>query len=607
MTAIDIARSIFKFTDNALNIHSADVANAQQDGATKTLVHATTISSEGSAIGIDYTISHYVNPKTQRSLRNYSGEVSYKDALAGYLQNIYSLVGSKGAQKSLNYQVSDNGKVAHNLTVEAKENQKLQFIESIQKTINYITTCNNELTKLQYEADGDIATKVVLVNQKIELLAKKNIEIAQLASNESNNVNAAQIIKLEDERNQLAKDLNDLMDVTVELYKEGQLNIKTSNGRYLVFGGNTFGLSFTPALPGGALNGIIYNGSTDITNEITKGSLKGLVQIRDSYIPGEIAKLDNFAKVYADSVNAIHNTGTSLDVPNSLSSTTGVPGFVGPLTAASVVSGTGTVRFAVVDNSVRSKSLVNYYDMPLANNMTIQNIIDNINGAAVGLTASLSAGSLVITATDPNHGVAMGEVSGSATPKLSSGAVFSAGNSSGFSHFFGFNNIINTGTYYPGDASTGFSSILSVNSAFPGKGGRLAIHQLINHSPPTLDVVAVPEDALKPAEDLYKAFSINSYSFPAAGGFATVGVTMKEYGQMISSSIIETEKNNRQALKQDEISLKEAARINYQESGINPKEKLMEMKTINELRSIGAKILKLVTEANEMLDRIIFR
>jgi flagellar hook-associated protein 1 FlgK len=54
-------------------------------------------------------------------------------------------------------------------------------------------------------------------------------------------------------------------------------------------------------------------GDADVTADFTGGRLGGLLQVRDSIIPGYTARLDQLAYDVATAVNALHATGYDLD------------------------------------------------------------------------------------------------------------------------------------------------------------------------------------------------------------------------------------------------------------------------------------------------------
>ena len=70
-------------------------------------------------------------------------------------------------------------------------------------------------------------------------------------------------------------------------------------------------------------SGITVNG-VDITAQITSGDIGALIGLRDTVLPAAQSQLDQLATQLADSLNAVHNTGTSLPPPSTLTGTAAV-------------------------------------------------------------------------------------------------------------------------------------------------------------------------------------------------------------------------------------------------------------------------------------------
>ena len=80
------------------------------------------------------------------------------------------------------------------------------------------------------------------------------------------------------------------------------------SGRALVIGESAYPLETTAD----AVTAI-HLGDADVTADFTGGRLGGLLQVRDSIIPGYIARLDELAYDLANAVNGLHATGYDLD------------------------------------------------------------------------------------------------------------------------------------------------------------------------------------------------------------------------------------------------------------------------------------------------------
>jgi flagellar hook-associated protein 1 FlgK len=101
--------------------------------------------------------------------------------------------------------------------------------------------------------------------------------------------------------------------------------VSIGTGRALVVGGNTYALGIGSAGISGFAT--VTSGGVDITSEIKRGAVGGLLEVRDTLVPGYQNRLDQLAFGVAQQVNALHTAGYTA---------TGVSGqtFFTPLTTA---------------------------------------------------------------------------------------------------------------------------------------------------------------------------------------------------------------------------------------------------------------------------------
>ena len=115
----------------------------------------------------------------------------------------------------------------------------------------------------------------------------------------------------EDEQQSLVGQLSQLTDVRMSFRSDGGVDLDSASGRSLVIGSTAYPLTATAADPSG--NHAISLNGTDITASLTGGRLGGLLSVRDTVLPGYIAKLDEQAYAMASAVNTAHAAGFDLD------------------------------------------------------------------------------------------------------------------------------------------------------------------------------------------------------------------------------------------------------------------------------------------------------
>jgi flagellar hook-associated protein 1 len=167
---------------------------------------------------------------------------------------------------------------------------------------SFNNTANN-LTQQQQNLDLSVVQTVSQINQLSQQIAQLN---GQISSLENVDQNAGTFI---DQRQQAIDQLSGLVDVNV-INANNSLTLTTANGAPLVTGQQSFQLN-TQTLPNGLHD--VYSNGSDITSQITSGTLGGTLQARDQEIPAIENQLDTLAAGIANSVNAVQTTGYDLN------------------------------------------------------------------------------------------------------------------------------------------------------------------------------------------------------------------------------------------------------------------------------------------------------
>ncbi len=157
------------------------------------------------------------------------------------------------------------------------------------------------LKSLQSNTDLSVVQSVTQINQLTQQIAGLNVQI-------SNQVSLGQDAgSFQDQRTQLVRQLSGLVDISETQAGNGSLTIATTSGASLVDGSQSFALT-TQINPNTTYHDVYANG-TDITSNITGGSLGGDIQARDQSIPGVLNQLDTLAYNIETSVNTQSKAG----------------------------------------------------------------------------------------------------------------------------------------------------------------------------------------------------------------------------------------------------------------------------------------------------------
>jgi len=423
------------------------------------------------------------------------------------------------------------------------------------------------IQKLRSSADQDIASSVSDVNQQLKTIASLNAQIKQAAAS------GQPTGDLEDQRNTALQDVASKMNVNYFISSAGDMQVYTASGQTLVDSSahelsystvsSVTGATTYSSTSSSGFSGITVNG-VDITAQITSGDIGALIGLRDTVLPAAQSQLDQLATQLADSLNAVHNTGTSLPPPSTLTGTAAV-------TSSTQLSATGTARIAVAD---QSGSLVSYQDLDLSSYSTVGDLVSAINGIS-GLTASINSnGNVVISSTSSSNGVSINEMSSSVG---SSGA--------GLSDWLGLNDLV---------TATGASDF-EVRSDILSNSGLLAISSLDSSSSLTTGNQALSSGSTTVANNIYTALT-GSTSFSAVGGLGSTTSSFADYAASIVSNVASkaSQASTDYTTKQTTQSTFSSAMSS--QSGVNLDEETARISTLQNQYTAASQLIQVINE-----------
>jgi flagellar hook-associated protein 1 FlgK len=183
-----------------------------------------------------------------------------------------------------------------------------------------------DLQKIQRDMDWNIEGAVEEINRLSENMVDLNQKIIQVESG------GHMANDYRDQRDLVLKELSELIDINSFEDANGGITVSVGRGQALVEGTHTYKLS-TQANAGGHqdVTWLDSSGNTVIiSNNISKGKLKGWLDARDVDIENSLNKLDTLAQNLMTEVNGLHATGYGLD------RSTGNDFFTGTASAAGI-------------------------------------------------------------------------------------------------------------------------------------------------------------------------------------------------------------------------------------------------------------------------------
>ena len=190
-----------------------------------------------------------------------------------------------------------------------------------------------DLLTIRQDIDTQIEGTIDEVNLLSEKIASLNEKIIQMEAGGST------ANDYRDQRELFLNELSNLIDIDTFESTAGGVTVSVGSGQPLVEGTVGYGLS-TEMNAFGHLNVTwvdAVNNEVDITDSITGGRIKGLLDVRDLDIRNHMNRLDTLAQSIMDQVNSLHAAGYGLD------GSTGNDYFVGEATASGVLDSLVTI------------------------------------------------------------------------------------------------------------------------------------------------------------------------------------------------------------------------------------------------------------------------
>lgn len=572
ISALHTSFAGLKDTEARLSVTAANVTNADKPGYTKkNYASQYTTTNDITTPNGGTIVTSFVNQYIQETIVQDLGALGQNERLAEYLNLLSNALGNTAGGNTISAVLDDLEAALDLVSVTPEDDALKQSVsanaENLALQIRQLAT---DVQDLRQRADEDIEQVVGEINDILNNLENLNGLIA--FANSAGNTTA----DLEDERNELLEQLSQLIDIDYFYDSQNELNIYAANRPILggiaqsISYSATSNVSSTVVYPAGFAS-IDLNG-TDLTPLIRGGELAGLIEMRDTVLVQEQAKLDEFARVLMEEMNDLLNQGSAL-APRST-----ITGYDRNFTAITPFAGTGNVRIAVVDTAGVVQSVA---DFNLAAYATINDILVDINGTlGPAVTASLTVnGELQLVANNAGEGIAMNELNSDVTAATES-----------FSEFFGLNNL------------------------FEGTGAEdIILSRYLQTNPEALAVGFLQSGALAPgaqgvfigdgslAKQMNQAFQ-TSFSFNAAGNFVAQTESINNYAEKIMGSIANrgnTAQINRNA---SELLVEQSRGILDNETGVNIDE---EMTILIDLEAKFEAAATVIARIQEMFDQLL--
>jgi flagellar hook-associated protein 1 len=262
---------------------------------------------------------------------------------------------------------------------------------------NLASTFNNlgeSLFQIRRNLDATIQVEVERINSLTSEVAELNQAI------HANEPVAFSANDLRDRRDQRVKELSELIDLNYVDEMDGQISLTLNNGTPLVLQSTAFNMSTQINGNNKGFQDIVVAGlngtSTNVTSSVTGGSLKGLIDMRDTEVTDVKDKLDRLAASIIQEFNNMHQGGFGID------GTTGNNFFAPPSVVTEInTSNTGTATLTATNGNPSAISNDKFeITVTGSNTFTLNNLTTGLSEGSFSYTTGSTfnlAGGFAIT------------------------------------------------------------------------------------------------------------------------------------------------------------------------------------------------------------------
>lgn len=553
-----------------ISVTSQNVTNADRPGYTRKELVSSYQTTNAGTVAINSRIETVnYNIYMLASLIEDSSVATREQTIADYLSVYARELGSIDGDNTISAYINNFTSSLDELTITPEDSSlKGQVVANAGRITSELNRLSTNIQDARLQADKEIEQTVIEINDLLSQINDLNTDILQ------NGALGGSVANLEDERNIALERLSELIDFDYFTNSNNQLQIYTagrplldSRAREIEYTAAN-NLDKTVVYPGG-FNAIDLDGF-DLTTRLVGGEIKGLIDVRDTFLVQEQDKLDALAASIIESVNDVLSEGTSLPPRNSM---------VGPrdggIISTTPLAATGIFTIGTMgdDGVVVSSAVINVGTTPTAGDL-----ITALNLALPGdITAGLNASDQFTLTGLGGNGIF-----------VDAGTAQFGANNQNFLEFFGLNNL------FDGAAADD----ISVSSYLTADSATLATARVTST---TIGDQALSIGDSSLTADILDTFTAD-FSYNIAGNFAAQDDKIINYVDKIISDIA-YRASNAETDATIRTQLKDQTRTTLQNlSGVNIDE---EMANLVDLQAKYEASATMISTLQEMFDTLL--
>jgi flagellar hook-associated protein 1 FlgK len=302
-SVLNIGRNALQTYELAMQVTSHNISNALTPGYTRQQIvieSQNPLNIAGLQLGMGAragSVGQAFDQYTTRSIQQTTsslGESEAKATALSYLETIFNEATGQGLNQALSDFWNAWQDLAGNPGGTTERSALLQKAEAL--TTQFGSMSDN-LNQVRQSMNTNLGASIQELNQAAAQIASLNEKIV---ASESDGTTAND---LRDQRNSLVEKVSSLIGINYYEDNNGSLTITTTNGKLLVDGTQSWGLSQVG-------EEIYWNGiPTDLSADLSGGKIGGWLDIRDEIVPQYLANLDELAGSLIQELNALHSGG----------------------------------------------------------------------------------------------------------------------------------------------------------------------------------------------------------------------------------------------------------------------------------------------------------
>ncbi len=355
--ALRTAQSGLLTNQQALDAVANNIANVNTEGYSRKDIRMESRVVSGAGAGVQLgEVRRIIDEGLLKNLRNEVGTFEKYAAQTPFFERMQEMFGAPGDNVSISHVIAEFTQALETMAMSPdKSLDQAEMVRRAGDMVQKLQDMTDAIQELRLLADKGIGDTAKEITELSAEMADFNDKIVRFSST------GKDVTDLMDLRDASLDKLSKLIDINYFSRSDGDIVVFTSAGRTIVDNvpatlTHDSASSMTPTTThaegdiGGLYVGTAIAGN-DITNDVTSGRIKGLIDLRDTVLPNLQSQIDEMAAEIRDAFNLVHNRGTPFPGQQSMS---GTRAFVSPSTQTIELDPTNSVddvNISLFDNS----------------------------------------------------------------------------------------------------------------------------------------------------------------------------------------------------------------------------------------------------------------